>query len=167
MRSHMDRNARMLSAGAGLVAMLVIGYLAINPRGISPSRGAGVADREAPDLSEVLPDTSEEPENGPGNVREREAISDPWLLHRARLQEAGLNITHAEIAALAGGTAYDVVARTRPYWLVDELDVRVRVDGQLFGDAQTLRDIPIAAIDSIRLEFHRTEPHWILQVMMR
>ena len=59
-----------------------------------------------------------------------------------------ITATHADVA-----TAYDAVARLRPNWLAPRAAMAyawVFVDGQPYGDLNTLRNIPAYNVASIR-----------------
>ncbi len=165
----MDRNARMLSLGVAAFAMVIVGYLAWNPRGMPRSRNSSSPNANSVKveypafdpgaviglLDSVAADSVVRV--GPGRIRN----------HFGRLHEAGLEVAREEISTVVGDTVYDAVAALRPYWLEDDLQAAVRVGGQLLGEVDTLDDIPLGSVDVLRLEFSATEPHWVIQIFMK
>src|SRR5690606_7270262 len=70
-------------------------------------------------------------------------------------------IEREELSRVEANTAYDAVRRLRPLWLdkrtapdsnlAEETAILVYVDGSRFGELETLRDIPLANVQSMRV----------------
>ena len=102
-----------------------------------------------------------------GSTRQADSAQDPQE-HLQRLAKARTPIVPSELEGQSGiVTAYDAVARLRPYWFEMTDRLAVRAGRQNVGGREALRDIRIGVVREIRLRFAVDEPHWVIEVDMQ
>lgn len=164
----MDRSARWISIAVAVLTVSVGAYLLWNPRGQPRTRGAGHSgDRsDSVGVSVTLVDPNSDRDSVTLPHLQVEVDGDTFAEHMARLQAADLEVSAPELRDASGDDLFELLEQLRPYWLSDTLGASVRIDGQLLGGLETLRSVPIASIDLVRLEFSPTEPHWVVRVFL-
>jgi len=163
----MDRSARFISIAVVVLTVSVGGYLLWHPRGQPrPGRAGWTAKSDTGSAASTLVDPNSSRDTATPTPLLVEADGDSFADHLARLQSSNLEVGPPELRDTPGSDLFEVLARIRPYWLSDTLGASVRIDGQLLGDVESLRSVPISSIDLVRLEFSPTEPHWVVRVFL-
>jgi len=169
----MDKSSRILSWLVLSFGLVVAAFLGRTSRGIPVGEHTPPSNDSLPParLHEINRmgggSAGVEPESD-SPARLRDSIAAAVRDHLTRLEESRADITDGELRGLPqNNDAYRALEALRPYWLDPILDARVMVGSQFLGPIDSLRAVSVRTVDGIRLQFSASEPHWVVQVLLR